>query len=34
MNSAGTDTLGADGELTSARIQRLLFERTGVIADV
>ena len=34
INSAGTDTLGADGELTSARIQRLLFERTGSIADV
>jgi len=34
INSAGTDTEGADGELTSARIQRLLFERTGAIADV
>jgi len=34
INSAGADTKGADGELTSARIQRLLFERTGAIADV
>ena len=34
INSAGTDTPSADGELTSARIQRLLFERTGAIADV
>jgi NitT/TauT family transport system ATP-binding protein len=34
INCTGTDAVGADGELTSARIQRLLFDRTGVIADV
>jgi NitT/TauT family transport system ATP-binding protein len=34
INSAGIDTKGADGELLSARIQRLLFERTEAIADV
>jgi NitT/TauT family transport system ATP-binding protein len=34
INSAGTDTLNTDGELLSARIERLLFERTGSIADV
>lgn len=34
INSTGTDTVDAGGELLSARIQRLLFERTGAIADV
>ena len=34
INSAGIDTKGANGELLSARIQRLLFERTRAIADV
>jgi NitT/TauT family transport system ATP-binding protein len=34
LNCAGTDAPGADGELLSARIQRLLFDRTGAIADV
>jgi NitT/TauT family transport system ATP-binding protein len=34
INSGGSDAAGDDGELLSARIQRLLFERTGVIADV
>ena len=34
LNCTGTDAPGADGELTSARIQRLLFDRTGAIADV
>ncbi len=33
LNSTGSDTAGADGELLSARIQRLLFDRTGAIAD-
>jgi NitT/TauT family transport system ATP-binding protein len=34
INSEGLDVAGADGELLSTRIQRLLFDRTGVIADV
>jgi NitT/TauT family transport system ATP-binding protein len=34
INSSGTDTRDAEGELLSARIQRLLFERTGAIVDV
>ena len=34
INCSGLDTRGADGELLSARIQRLLFERTGAIVDV
>ena len=34
INCTGKDVPGADGELTSARIQRLLFDRTGGIADV
>jgi NitT/TauT family transport system ATP-binding protein len=33
LNSSGADVAGADGELLSARIQRLLFERTGTIVD-
>jgi NitT/TauT family transport system ATP-binding protein len=33
LNSRGTDVAGADGELLSARIQRLLFDRTGALAD-
>jgi len=34
INCSGTDVAGAGGELLSARIQRLLFDRTGAIADV
>ena len=34
INCEGADVAGAGGELTSARIQRLLFDRTGAIADV
>jgi NitT/TauT family transport system ATP-binding protein len=34
LNCAGMDVPGVDGELLSARIQRLLFDRTGAIADV
>jgi NitT/TauT family transport system ATP-binding protein len=34
LNCAGLDTIGDDGELLSARIQRLLFDRTGAIVDV
>ena len=34
INCEGADVIGAGGELTSARIQRLLFDRTGAIADV
>jgi NitT/TauT family transport system ATP-binding protein len=34
INCTGVDLAGADGELLSARIQRLLFDRTGAIADV
>jgi NitT/TauT family transport system ATP-binding protein len=33
INSTGADTVGDGGELLSARIQRLLFERTGAIVD-
>jgi NitT/TauT family transport system ATP-binding protein len=33
LNSTGSDIASPDGELLSARIQRLLFDRTGVIAD-
>jgi NitT/TauT family transport system ATP-binding protein len=31
---AGSDTRDAAGELLSARIQRMLFEREGAIVDV
>ena len=34
LNCSGADTAGENGELLSARIQRLLFDRTGAIADV
>ena len=34
LNCLGSDTPGENGELLSARIQRLLFDRTGGIADV
>jgi NitT/TauT family transport system ATP-binding protein len=34
LNCTGSDIAGAGGELLSARIQRLLFDRTGAIADV
>jgi NitT/TauT family transport system ATP-binding protein len=34
INCEGADVAGAGGELMSARIQRLLFDRTGAIADV
>jgi NitT/TauT family transport system ATP-binding protein len=34
LNCLGSDALGDGGELLSARIQRLLFDRTGAIADV
>ena len=34
INCEGADVAGAGGELLSARIQRLLFDRTGAIADV
>ena len=34
INSAGSDAAGDGGEPLSARIQRLLFDRTGAIADV
>jgi NitT/TauT family transport system ATP-binding protein len=35
LNSTGSDVAGEDGELLSARIQRLLFDRTGGgMADV
>jgi len=34
INCTGSDTVGDGGELLSARIQRLLFDRTGAIADV
>jgi NitT/TauT family transport system ATP-binding protein len=34
INSSGADVVGSGGELLSARIQRLLFDRTGAIADV
>jgi NitT/TauT family transport system ATP-binding protein len=34
INCSGKDVAGADGELTSARIQRLLFDRMGGITDV
>jgi NitT/TauT family transport system ATP-binding protein len=34
INCAGQDAVGDGGELLSARIQRLLFDRTGAIADV
>jgi NitT/TauT family transport system ATP-binding protein len=33
LNSTGSDAASTDGELLSARIQRLLFDRMGVIAD-
>ena len=33
LNSAGTDERGADGELLSARIQRILFDRVVEQAD-
>jgi sulfonate transport system ATP-binding protein len=33
LNSMGTDTTDTGGELLSARIQRLLFDRPGVITD-
>jgi sulfonate transport system ATP-binding protein len=33
LNSMGTDTADTGGELLSARIQRLLFDRPGVITD-
>jgi len=34
LNCSGADAPGENGELLSARIQRLLFDRTGAIADV
>jgi NitT/TauT family transport system ATP-binding protein len=34
LNCPGSDVPNAGGELLSARIQRLLFDRTGAIADV
>jgi len=34
LNCTGSDIAGDGGELLSARIQRLLFDRTGAIADV
>jgi NitT/TauT family transport system ATP-binding protein len=34
LNCTGSDVPSAGGELLSARIQRLLFDRTGAIADV
>jgi NitT/TauT family transport system ATP-binding protein len=34
INSGGSDTADGDGELLSARIQRLLFDRTQGLADV
>lgn len=34
INSSGVDTRGTDGELLSSRIQRILFDRPGGIADV
>jgi NitT/TauT family transport system ATP-binding protein len=34
INCLGRDAAGDGGELLSARIQRLLFDRTGAIADV
>ena len=34
INCAGVDDADDGGELLSARIQRLLFERTGAIVDV
>ena len=34
INCTGQDDAGDGGELLSARIQRLLFDRTGAIADV
>ena len=34
INCSGRDVAGDGGELLSARIQRLLFDRTGAIADV
>jgi len=34
IDCAGSDVRGGNGELLSARIQRLLFEREGAIADV
>jgi NitT/TauT family transport system ATP-binding protein len=34
LNCTGADTVGDGGELMSARIERLLFDRTGAIADV
>jgi NitT/TauT family transport system ATP-binding protein len=34
LNCTGADVAGDGGELLSARIQRLLFDRTGAIADV
>jgi NitT/TauT family transport system ATP-binding protein len=33
INCAGVDSPGEGGELLSARIQRLLFDRTGAIVD-
>ncbi len=33
LNCAGADVAGDGGELLSARIQRLLFDRTGAIVD-
>jgi NitT/TauT family transport system ATP-binding protein len=34
INCAGVDERSVDGELLSQRIQRVLFDRTGAIADV
>jgi NitT/TauT family transport system ATP-binding protein len=34
LTCLGSDAVGDGGELLSARIQRLLFDRTGAIADV
>jgi NitT/TauT family transport system ATP-binding protein len=34
LNCSGVDSVGDGGELMSARIQRLLFDRTGAIVDV
>jgi NitT/TauT family transport system ATP-binding protein len=33
INCSGTDLPGPEGELLSARIQRILFDRTGAIVD-